>query len=99
MAEPACPPSLSQSLSLRRPRLLLQAARCGVASYRRERDLPRITGQALRHLAPRAALARLLAQEAALEEVRRSGAAGYRLHAHVEVLIALLAEARVAAAG
>ncbi|MBI1217877.1 MAG: hypothetical protein GC186_04950 [Rhodobacteraceae bacterium] len=77
--------------SLRRPRLLVQAARHGQASYRRERDLRRIAGaQAM----PGPVLPALLDAEAALEQTRKTGDAGYDIARHVEVLIALMAEAR-----
>ncbi len=75
--------------ALRRPRLLLQAARFGLADYRPERDLRRITG-----LPPGAALPALLAAEEALERIRKTGDATYSITRHLEVLIALLAEAR-----
>jgi hypothetical protein len=79
---------------LRRPRLLLRAARHGLCDYRRDRDLRRlIGGQTLP--APDAALPRLMQEEARLEEIRGSGDMGYSLVRHVEVLIALMAEARL----
>lgn len=78
--------------NLRRPRLLLRAARHGLDDYRRERDLRRLIG---RTAAPRAALATLLAAEEALEETRRAGAASYSLTRHIELLIAVMAEARL----
>ncbi len=102
----------------RRPRLLLQAARCGLPAYRRDRDLARILRKAARAAAAGAgqaaepapelgavrppeatdapapdALAALVAFEAACETHRRAGLAGYSAARHVEVLIALLAEA------
>lgn len=83
----------------RRPRLLLRTARIGQAEYDRARDLRRI----LRLPAPPPpgpeTLAALIALEAAQERLRtRSPAeAGepWRAARHVEVLIALLAEARL----
>ncbi|MCB1336467.1 MAG: hypothetical protein KDK10_03070 [Maritimibacter sp.] len=78
---------------LRRPKLLIRAARFGLADYNRERDLRRLMHSA--HApAPGAALARLMEEEARLEEIRRDGGAGYSPARHVEVLIALMAEAR-----
>ena len=71
--------------NLRRPRLLVQAARLGMADYRRERDLRRIAGTPA---APDHA-------QAALEQTRRAGDAGYDIARHVEVLIALMAEVRL----
>ncbi|MFP1645552.1 DUF6477 family protein [Pontitalea aquivivens] len=79
---------------LKRPRLLVRAARFGVADYNRGRDLKRIlTAPALP--APDAALAGLLAEETRLETRRRAGAADYCVMRHIDVLIAVMAEARL----
>jgi hypothetical protein len=89
--------------ALRRPRLLLQAARHGLREYRRERRLRRLLpgtimpGTALPDEG--AAVAPLLEVEAQLEEARRARDAGYSPARHVEVLIALVAEARALAPG
>lgn len=80
--------------SLRRPRLLIRAARLGLADYSRDRDLKRVM-RAVSAPGPRAAVDRLLAVEAELEENRREGGASYSVARHVEVLIALMAEARL----
>lgn len=78
--------------SLRRPKLLIRAARFGLADYDRTRDLGRLL-----HLpvapSPHVAVGRLIEAEALLEESRKTGGAGYRPTRHVEVLIALIAEA------
>lgn len=79
---------------LRRPRLLIRAARHGLADYRRDRDLKRLV-QLHGPATPEAALPRLLSEEERLEEIRRSGDAGYSLARHIEVLIALMAEVRL----
>ena len=80
--------------SLRRPRLLIRAARFGQIDYNRERDLRR-----LMHVAsapsPQNAVGVLLEQEQALETTRKEGDASYSVLRHVEVLIALMAEARL----
>ncbi len=80
--------------SLRRPRLLVRAARHGLADYNRKRDLARLTGQS-----PRASSARvvesLIVQEEELEEVRKSGDNSYRVSQHIELLVALMAECRL----
>ncbi|SOB98681.1 hypothetical protein SAMN05877831_10241 [Rhodobacter maris] len=78
---------------LRRPKLLIHAARFGQRDYRRDRDLRRILGVA-EVPAPAAALAALIAQEAALETARQAGAAQYSFLHQVELLIAILAESR-----
>jgi hypothetical protein len=82
--------------ALRRPKLLVSAARFGLEEYLRDTHLPRIlrsgpgplpsTGQAL---------LRLLEIEATLDARRRQGAADYSVARHVEVMIAVMAEARV----
>ncbi len=80
--------------SLRRPRLLVRAARIGVAEYHRERDLCRLMNIA--HLPnPETAVSTLLDEEVLLEETRQRGDANYSPMRHVEVLIALMAEARL----
>ena len=80
--------------SLRRPRLLIRAARFGQAEYNRDRDLKR-----LMHLAatpsPARAVDSLMAEEARLEAIRQTGEAAYSVARHVEVLIALMGEARL----
>jgi hypothetical protein len=81
--------------NLRRPRLLIRAARHGVQDYRRERDLSRLlTSPGCSAPGPEVALTRLLDQEEQMELFRKSGGAGYSIARHVELLIALMAEAR-----
>ncbi len=77
---------------LRRPRLLIRAARFGVQEYRRERDLKRLIDTAL---APEKAVPRLMHEEEMLEDARRDGNAAYSVARHIDVLIALLAETRL----
>ncbi|MGJ8583254.1 MAG: DUF6477 family protein [Marinosulfonomonas sp.] len=77
-----------------RPRLLIRAARFGLQDYRRERDLKRLT-QASATPSPATAIRALMQQEAQLEETRKADDASYRVTRHVEVLIALMAEARL----
>ncbi|MBK5945511.1 hypothetical protein CCR83_03355 [Rhodobacter veldkampii DSM 11550] len=79
---------------LRRPRLLIRAARLGLGEYDRARDLRRLLRLPVAPATPRA-LAGLLAEEAALEETRRAGAAGYSLARHIDILIAVMGEARL----
>lgn len=80
--------------SLRRPRLLLRAARHGMATYNRKRDLGRITRGDLSDGNGRL-LPRLLAMEEDLENSRCTGDAAYSPARHVDILIALMAEARI----
>ncbi|MFQ6774878.1 DUF6477 family protein [Cereibacter sphaeroides] len=77
---------------IRRPRLLMRAARLGLACYRRERDLRRLVPDP----EPDRAMATLLAEERDLERRRQAGEATYSVTHHVEVLIALIAESRLA---
>ena len=79
---------------LQRPRLLIRAARLGLPDYRRDRDLRRLIGT-LSAPPPPVSVARLLEAEDEVEEVRRTGATGYNAIRHVDLLIALMAEARL----
>ncbi|MFC5738096.1 DUF6477 family protein [Sinirhodobacter huangdaonensis] len=80
--------------TLRRPRLLIRAARCGQGEYNRARDLKRLMRLA-EAPPPEAALRALIAEEAVLEAHRREGCAQYSLARHIELLIAMMAEARL----
>ena len=84
--------ALGRVAALRRPKLLVRAARHGQGDYRRESCLARLL-PASATPGPGAAVMRLLDREAELDEARRAGLASYRLVDHVEVLIALMAEA------
>lgn len=75
---------------LKRPRILVGAARKGLALYRREQDLRRILA---RDASTREAGRALLETEERLEERRRAGDAGYSVADHISVLTALIAEA------
>ncbi len=78
---------------LRRPQLLIRAARFGMANYNRKRDLRRLTrGESIP--APESAVRRLMDLEAELEYSRRTHDAAYSPSRHVDILIALMAEAR-----
>lgn len=77
--------------SIRRPRLLIRAAKMGLDVYRGERDLNRILGHKLTGVR---AVAELLDQEQALETRRVTGDVTYSIARHVEILIALMAECR-----
>jgi Family of unknown function (DUF6477) len=82
--------------ALRRPKLLIRAARFGLADYDRARDLKRLMRTPAAP-SPQVAVTRLFEQEADLEETRKAGGAAYSAARHVEVLIALIAEARLLA--
>ena len=81
-------------VSLRRPRLLIRAARLGMASYNRKRDLKRITHSDTQFDGARA-LRRLMALEADVEQSRRAGDMAYSPARHVDLLIALMSEAQL----
>lgn len=85
---------LSMMNRLRRPRLLIRAARLGAQDYDRDRHLRRLLG----HGAPQRhgeALIHLMDVEKVLNGQRRAGDAAYSLTRHVDVMIAMLAEARL----
>ena len=92
-----CPIS-TQLSALRRPDILVRAAGHGTHQYRRRRDLRRMLRVAI-PATPRAALERLLPIEAALEHRRRTADSAYSAARHVDILVALLAEARAFADG
>jgi hypothetical protein len=79
---------------LKRPRLLIRAARLGQVDYNRNRDLRRLM-RAAAAPSPEQALTRLMAEEERLEAERRDGDATYNLPRHVEILIAMIAEAQL----
>lgn len=79
---------------LRRPRLLMSAARYGLSRYNREWILSRIFDGAA-PVPGRVCLDGLVEREAAHDRARRAGEATYSIAEHVEVLTALLAEARL----
>ena len=80
--------------SLRRPRLLIRAARIGAAEYRRDAHLRRHLGYGT---LPRsaAALARLAEMEDTLNQQRHSDRTRYSAAKHVEILIAMMGEAQI----
>ncbi|MBW6417476.1 DUF6477 family protein [Celeribacter sp. PS-C1] len=80
--------------ALRRPRLLIRAARFGLNDYNRNRDLKRVMRTSTAP-SPARALSTLIEEEAKIEEIRRSGDATYSVKRHVELLIALMGEARL----
>jgi hypothetical protein len=79
--------------AIRRPRILVRAARSGTADYQREWDLKRLLRL---NNAARAelSLSTLVDEEARLEHKRVTGEATYSIQRHVAILTALLVEAR-----
>ena len=84
---------ISEVNRLRRPRLLIEAAVRGQSAYQRRRDLRRMLRIAI-PVDARAALAKLLPLEAALEKRRVTCDKNYSAARHVDIMIALMAEAR-----
>ncbi|WP_306116372.1 MULTISPECIES: DUF6477 family protein [unclassified Roseovarius] len=80
--------------NLKRPRLLIRAARIGMGDYRRDVHLRRHLGHGP---LPRssAALEQLVEIESGMNEQRRERNAGYSSIRHVDLLIAMMAEARI----
>ncbi|SFA77504.1 hypothetical protein SAMN05421688_0783 [Poseidonocella pacifica] len=79
---------------LRRPKLLIEAARAGAGKYRREHHFLRLVKATLpaRH---GAAIMKILEEEARLDSLRREADASYSVQRHVGVLIALMGEFRL----
>lgn len=77
---------------MRRPRLLIRAARFGLSHYRRDRDLRRLIDLPT---TPELAFNRLLQAEGKLEQNRQNGDAAYSVARHIDLLIALLAESKL----
>ena len=80
--------------ALRRPKILIRAARLGLADYNRDADL-RYIARTQKTPRPEEALETLISQEMDLETSRKDGDARYSVHQHIRVLTALLAEARL----
>ena len=68
--------------NLRRPRLLIRAARFGLQDYHRDRDLRRLLQATA---SPERAVPQLLAEEARLEEIRQTGEFVYEKTKGVEI--------------
>lgn len=83
---------LTKVSTMKRPKLLARAARIGAADYRRDAHLPRLlkTDKLPRNAE---ALLRLSEIEAELNEKRTAGETGYHLPRHINLLIAIVAEA------
>ncbi len=80
--------------TLKRPRLLVRAARMGAQEYNRDRHLQRILGYGALPR-PAAALMRLMELERGLDEQRKADDAGYSLPRHLDLLIAMMGEAQL----
>ena len=93
--------ALSDLVTIRRPGLMLRAARFGTLDYNREVDLRRILRLPATPRPGAASLRRLIDLEAEHEALRtrppHEVGNPWRAARHVEVLIALIAEARLLA--
>lgn len=89
---------LSMMNRLTRPKLLIRAARLGAEDYRRETHLPRVLGYGQM---PRTAdaLVQLMQQETVLNDQRKARDAHYSLPCHLDLLIAMIGEARILRSG
>ena len=83
----------TRAAAMRRPALLVRAARFGLDTYNREASLPRLLRSAAAP-GPGPALAALLEIEQNLDDARTARSAGYTHARHVAVLTAIMAEAR-----
>lgn len=88
---------ISRVSTLNRPRILVRAARIGLADYNRDRSLRRLLPDRVVP-APGKAIDALLIREEALDTARREGGAAYSAARHVETLAALINETRLAGA-
>mgnify|MGYP000706734595 FL=1 len=88
---------LSILQTLHRPQLLMRAARIGAVEYRRSAHLPRLLGYG-RTPKTAAALLKLIEYEDELNIQRKSGESAYNLVRHLDVLIAIVGEARISRA-
>jgi Family of unknown function (DUF6477) len=81
--------------SLRRPHMLIRAARLAMVDYRRNASLRRLLpGEPTP--GPGHALQPLAEAEEMLDQLRREGGAAYSVGRHIELLAALIVEARLA---
>lgn len=80
--------------TLRRPRLLMSAARFGLGRYDRDSVLPRVLNGDVPLPGPHC-IDTLSDREAACEQARTEGSAIYSIAEHVELLTALVAETRL----
>ena len=80
--------------TLRRPQLLMRAARIGSEEYRRSVHLSRITGAPV-PAKNGAAILQLIEIEETLNDQRLNQDTNYSIPRHIDVLIALVGEARL----
>ena len=88
--------TIDRVAALKRPSLLIRAARHGVPEYDRETMLRRLV-DARQPGGGEAIVDALLDAEAEAEGDRKAGLATYSFGRHIELLVALMVEARLAA--
>ncbi len=84
---------LSQAMGLKRPQILVRAARFGLDDYRREPHLRRCL-KIDEAPTPGKALVLLLDIEKQINSVRETNNGDYRAARHIDVLVAIMAEAQ-----
>ncbi len=82
----------AEIVNIRRPKILMQAARMCAKGYKRETMLPRLLGASTARV-----VEVLRVQEEGLEDERQARVCTYSAQVHVEVLSALMAESKKAA--
>ena len=78
---------------LRRPKMLMRAAQIGVAEYKRVAHLPRLLGYG-RMPKQSEAILKLIEIEKNLKALRKAGESADNLLRHIDVMIAIVGEAR-----
>jgi hypothetical protein len=85
---------LSSLQAMRRPELLIRAARIGARAYSRQTHLTRLIG-IMPAPSSGAVLMQLIELEAEANDDRKNKQAGYSPARHVDILIAMMGEARM----
>jgi hypothetical protein len=80
---------------LRRPSILVRAAQLGLEDYNRDRSLRRLLPEERPGCSSGEAFSTLVEQEAQMDDARRLGEAAYSVSRHIELLVALIFEARL----
>ena len=78
---------------LRRPKMLMRAAQIGVAEYKRVAHLPRLLGYG-RMPKQSEAILKLIEMEKNLKALRKAGESADNPLRHIDVMIAIVGEAR-----
>lgn len=81
--------------NLRRPGLLVRAAQLGLEDYNRDRSLRRLMPEEKMRHSTEVTFSRLFEQEEVMDDARRSGDATYSASRHIELLVAMIFEARL----